>query len=84
MLVACPGHAALIAAQLGTVSGLGTGDGDSTGLGLGDGLGLGLALGVGLEWLGLGLECEARGPFAEQAAPATRRHTRATPFLTVD
>ena len=82
--VGWPEQLARIAAQDGTVTGLGwtvglgLGDGLSTGLGLG--LGLGLGEGEGLEAEGLWLG--ASGPLGVQPTAASRARRTTTPFLT--
>jgi hypothetical protein len=74
-----------MAAHAGTATGLGSGIGDGEGLGDGLGAGLGDAIGVGLgDALGEGLEWATAGPFAVQAATASRAHASTTPILTGD
>jgi hypothetical protein len=68
---------ARIAAQAGTSVGLGIGEA------VGDGLGVGLAEGVGLgldDGEAVGLGCATSGPFAVQAATASRTPTAANPL----
>jgi hypothetical protein len=76
---------ACMAAHAGTATGLGAGDGDGEGVGEGLGEGLGVGLGVGLDGgVGVGLEWATAGPFAVQAAAASRAHASTTPILTGD
>ena len=76
---------ACMAAHAGTATGLGAEDGEGEGEGVGEGLGegLGVGLGVGLDGgAGEGLEWATAGPFAVQAAAASRTHASTTPILT--
>jgi len=70
---------ALRAAQVGTVSGLGSALGEGDGLGLSSGVGLAPADGDGL--CRAGLDCGTNGPFAVHAATVARHTRRTTPFL---
>jgi len=78
-----PEQVACIAAQAGTVVGLGIGDGlrDGEGDGLAAGPGEGVAVGPA-DGDADGLGCATRGPFAVQAPIASRTPTAANPLVT--
>jgi hypothetical protein len=70
-----------MAAHAGTATGLGDGLGEGLGDGLGDGLGSSVGVGLG-EGEFEGLERATTGPFAVQAAMASRTPASANPLLT--
>ena len=77
--MAADGHLAFIAAQAGSVTGLGRGLGEGLGDGLGEGLGDGDGLGLGT---GEGLEWATAGPLAEQPVTASSSPMSTNPLLT--
>jgi hypothetical protein len=78
-----PGQELCRAAQAGTARGLAAGDGDGEGVGVGVGDGLGEGEATGKDD-GDGLERATTGPFAVQAAAASRTPMSTNPLLMRD